>query len=176
MDRRLTGERCVFIAAFALAASHGLFALDPDRSITQYGIDKWGEQNGLPQDKVQAITQTADGYLWIGTLHGLAMFDGVRFTRFVPKDAPELETASVHGLYTAKDGSLWIGTDFDGVAHWQDGRTRWYRAKEGLGTEIRTIREDRNGTFWSPIKDSCLKLSIYSASSIWHRTRRAAFG
>jgi len=36
-------------------------------------------ENGLPQNKINALAQTRDGYLWVGTLKGLARFDGVRF-------------------------------------------------------------------------------------------------
>jgi ligand-binding sensor domain-containing protein len=156
---RLLGAKWLLIAGLNLAFGLTLLALDPDRSLTQYGIDRWGAQNGLPQDKVQAITQTTDGYLWIGTLHGLAKFDGVRFTRFIPTDAPELGAASVHGLYTARDGSLWIGTDFEGLAHWKDGRTEWYRSQQPFATELRCIREDRNGAVWITAQEGVFQVA-----------------
>ena len=36
----------------------------------------WQIDDGLPQNSVWAITQTHDGYLWVGTQQGLARFDG----------------------------------------------------------------------------------------------------
>ena len=67
-------------AILLLCAASRLFALDPQRPPSRYGHDAWLSQNGLPQDFVATITQTRDGYLWIGTLGGLVRFDGVRFT------------------------------------------------------------------------------------------------
>jgi hypothetical protein len=51
---------------FATAA----FALDPQKSITQFAHTVWTEKDGAPADVV-AITQTSDGYLWLGTWTGL---------------------------------------------------------------------------------------------------------
>src|SRR4051794_5682650 len=39
----------------------------------------WQTDQGLPHDSVQALVQTRDGYIWIGTRRGVARFDGVRF-------------------------------------------------------------------------------------------------
>ncbi len=58
------------------------YALDPTKTVTQYHLDVCTERHGLPQGSVQALTQTRDGYLWIGTRDGLARFDGVAFTVF----------------------------------------------------------------------------------------------
>jgi len=67
------------------AARYG-WALDPYRSLTQYSRTVWTQADGLPQDTVRAITQTADGYLWLGTEEGLARFDGYEFTTFDKRD------------------------------------------------------------------------------------------
>src|ERR1700729_540578 len=62
---------------FATAA----FALDPQKSITQFAHTVWTEKDGAPADIV-AITQTSDGYLWLGKPTGLFFFDGIRFWPF----------------------------------------------------------------------------------------------
>src|SRR5690348_13681840 len=53
-----------------------LYALQPGKALTQYSVTVWGQQEGLPQDTIRAITQTADRFLWVGTDEGLARFDG----------------------------------------------------------------------------------------------------
>ena len=45
--------------------------------MTQYIREQWDSERGYPGGAVTAITQTADGYLWIGTNKGLLRFDGL---------------------------------------------------------------------------------------------------
>ena len=46
---------------------------------SNFALRIWSVDQGLPDSSVTAVTQTPDGYLWIGTKNGLARFDGVRF-------------------------------------------------------------------------------------------------
>ena len=48
----------------------------------QHRFDSWTTENGLPQNSVNDILQTRDGYLWLATFGGLVRFDGVRFVIF----------------------------------------------------------------------------------------------
>lgn len=47
-----------------------------------YSFITYSNGQGLPQSQVQCITQDNDGYLWVGTLGGLAKFNGKTFTTF----------------------------------------------------------------------------------------------
>jgi len=38
-----------------------------DSLLGRYALQAWGLKEGLPQATVRAITQTRDGYLWLGT-------------------------------------------------------------------------------------------------------------
>jgi len=61
-------------------------ALDPRKALSDYSLTAWQAEDGLPHDAVQALGRTRDGYLWIGTVEGLARFDGVgRETRRAPE-------------------------------------------------------------------------------------------
>src|ERR1035438_692049 len=90
--------------------------------ITTYGVRTWQTDDGLPQNSVYSIAQTGDGYIWVGTGDGLARFDGVRFTVLDEKAPPELQHGSITALCADRDGSLWIGCDGYGVAHWKEGK------------------------------------------------------
>ncbi len=48
----------------------------------QYAFRELSLKKGLPQSQVKAINQDKDGFLWVGTLGGLARFDGKRFEVF----------------------------------------------------------------------------------------------
>ena len=68
------------------------------------------------------MTQTRDGYLWLGTLRGLARFDGVRFTVFDEDNTPGLNSSRIVRLFEDSKSNLWIGTETAGVALAKDGQ------------------------------------------------------
>jgi len=95
--------------AILRAAPHPSIPADATEALRVYAHDVWQVENGLPQDAVQAITQTKDGYLWLGTEQGVVRFDGVRFTVFNRKNTPALKNSYTRTLYADSDGALWIG-------------------------------------------------------------------
>jgi ligand-binding sensor domain-containing protein len=64
---------------FAIYIPGAAYAIDQPLSVSMYIRDQWGAERGFPGGPVYAITQTADGYLWIGTEKGLIRFDGLNF-------------------------------------------------------------------------------------------------
>ena len=136
----------------ALCGAAPLFALDPVRAPSRYGHDVWLTRDGLPQEFVQAITQTRDGYLWIGSLGGLVRFDGVRFTVFDPGNTPGLRDARILALCPARDGTLWIGTAAGGVARMEHGVIRPFEPPSESGDRslkyVRSLHESADGSLW----------------------------
>jgi len=125
---------------FATAA----FALDPQKSITQFVHTVWTEKDGAPADIV-AITQTSDGYLWLGTWTGLFSFDGVRFTRFEPQAGEHLPVQSIRKLLATRDGSLWIVFLSGTVSHLLHGHVTSYSERDGLPATF-ALAEDKDGS------------------------------
>src|SRR5437588_10460397 len=99
-----------------LVCTRHAFALDPRKSLSQYSRTVWTQERGLPQDTIRAITQTRDGYLWLGTDEGLARFDGYEFVVF-NKAHGDLPDNSITALAASGDGTLWIGTQTGLVEH-----------------------------------------------------------
>ena len=88
-------------------------ALDPQAS--RYLRTDFTVEQGLPDDEVNAIMQTPNGFLWVETDGGLARFDGEHFTQIrlragVSKELP------VSALLATPDGALWVGTE-SGLAY-----------------------------------------------------------
>lgn len=105
-------------------------------------------ENGLPQDTVQALVQTRDGFVWVGTDGGLARFDGNRFAVFDRNSTPALPNGDVRCLLATRDGALWIGTA-DGLARWKDNTMQVYGAADGLpGGPVRALLETSGGVLW----------------------------
>jgi ligand-binding sensor domain-containing protein/signal transduction histidine kinase len=114
-----------------------------------YSHRVWRIEDGLPQNRIRALCQTPDGYLWIGTAEGLARFDGMRFTIFDHSNAPALRDDGILALRVARDGALWIGTEGGGLVRYKDGMFRNFGLKEGLTNGfVRAIHEDRSKTLW----------------------------
>lgn len=76
-----------------------------------YSFKTWNTENGLPQNSVNSIAQTPDGYIWLTTFDGLARFDGIRFKIFRKQDTPELPTNRLTTMFVDNDGRLWILTE-----------------------------------------------------------------
>src|ERR1700690_4564503 len=95
-----------------------LFAKDlPDPQANEYSRRIWRTQDGLPESRIQALAQTPDGYLWIGTGGGLVRFDGIQFTVFDRSNTPAFRDDNIQVLRSAKDGSLWIGSGIGTLLH-----------------------------------------------------------
>src|SRR5215475_4502671 len=126
--------------------------LDPSRKISQYGHNTWRIQDGYLPAPPEAIAQTGDGYLWIGTDAGLVRFDGVRFVPWASPGGEKLPSDQILYLLVANDGSLWIGTR-KGLAHWKNETLTTYK---NLNNPIWGIVEDHDGAIWtvsSPVED-----------------------
>ena len=93
----------------------------------------------------QAIAQTTDGYIWIGTLDGLYSFDGVRFARWSPVAGDPLPDQDIDSLLGARDGSLYIATQL-GLARLTRGRLYRY---PGKGRWAGVLMEDAQGGIWT---------------------------
>jgi ligand-binding sensor domain-containing protein len=125
----LTAEQTAL--AVARSATAGAKAANADPGM-QYTRRIWRIQDGLPEDTVQVIQQSQDGYLWIGTTGGLLSFDGSHFHLYNHANVPALADNSVFCILAARDGSLWIGTEGGGLVHLKDGAFHAYTQAVGL--------------------------------------------
>jgi signal transduction histidine kinase/ligand-binding sensor domain-containing protein len=148
MTRRAGAVLLALAAAVPAAAAPG--ALDPAKALSQYSLDSWGLEQGLPNTTVLALAQTPEGYLWLATYEGLARFDGVRFTVFHSGNTDGLASSSIRALAVAPDGALWIGTHGGGVVRLHQNRFTRISTREGLPTEIvLAVHVDADGTAWA---------------------------
>ena len=116
---------CLLVAALA-----GLVAAAEGRATYHYAV--WTVDEGLPQNSVNSILQTRDGYLWLTTSDGLVRYDGVRFMVFNRSNSAGLGSNRFRSLYQGDDGGLWAGTDDGGLTVYRNGRFTTYTTKEGL--------------------------------------------
>jgi ligand-binding sensor domain-containing protein len=105
----------------------------------------FGQADGLSGGSVQALQQSTDGAMWVGTQSGLSRYDGSSVTTY------DVETGlpSSNVLALADDGeSLWIGTD-RGLCHLQGSVLRCYDGEHGLPAEsVQALAVDGDGRLW----------------------------
>jgi ligand-binding sensor domain-containing protein/signal transduction histidine kinase len=120
-------------------------AIDSSTRLADLSTQAWVLENGLPQNTVQALAQTSDGFLWVGTEAGLARFDGSEFRIFDRNSKPALPANDIHCLLAGADGALWIGTS-EGLARLQNGTVTVLTTRAGLpSNDIRALSNDAHG-------------------------------
>lgn len=117
--------------------------------VSKFAVAHWEMRDGLPLNKVRAITQTRDGYLWVGTFNGLARFDGVRFKSFDSANSPGLQSNAIESLCEDRQGRLWIGDNLGGLSVMENGQFRAVDLSGKLASEpILQLAAAADGTVW----------------------------
>ena len=107
-----------------------------------YQATLYDNANGLPTSDANAIVQTNDGFIWIGSYAGLIRYDGTEFHRF---DASQ-GIASVVSLFADNRDRVWIGTNDNGIAYYEKGKIVFPENQEILkSSSIRGIAQDEAG-------------------------------
>lgn len=125
-----------------LLGAAALGAEEPRSWPPQDAIQTWRVGSGLPHQRVQAVCQTGDGFLWVGTAQGLVRFDGVKFERAGLPDSP-----SVVRLAAGKGNRLWVGTE-DGTLWCGEGMRFEKIFKDRFPGGFEILVEDRDGRLW----------------------------
>jgi ligand-binding sensor domain-containing protein/signal transduction histidine kinase len=160
------------LGATALLA---VFLCGPSRAGAQitderFSIETWGTGQGLlPDDSVLALTQTRDGYLWLGTLDGMVRFDGVRFTVFDESNTRRLPSSRIVRLFEDSRSNLWVGTSTAGAALISNGRVEPLKIGRGRRAgHLVSMCEDATGAVWLLTQDGQLGRYANSNIDVWN--------
>ncbi len=111
--------RSLSFALFLLMSSAALAGVQDD-IVPSHGHDIWDAAAGFPGGYVYSITQTADGYLWIGTSKGLLRYDGLTFVSIRASESSA--GFPVLGLVTDSADQLWAADDHTHLFRYSAGR------------------------------------------------------
>ncbi|MBQ9008092.1 MAG: histidine kinase, partial [Clostridia bacterium] len=101
--------------------------------------------NGLPTSEANAIAETSDGFIWIGSYAGLIRYDGNTFERLESTK----DLSSIKCLYVDSRERLWIGTNDSGIGVYERGEIRRWTKLDGMkSAHTRAITEDENGNIY----------------------------
>jgi len=113
------------------------------------------KRDGLPHNVINVVFQDSRGFLWIGTLNGLAKYDGYSFTVFRgnPRDTNTIGGSIITAITEDRKGNIWVGTQTEGVSRLNIRTGLWTRfvpsPANGLTEEyITALACDSLGTVW----------------------------
>ncbi len=86
----------------------GVYHYQPAEAGSNYSIVNLSSKEGLCNDFVFALTEDANGHLWIATVWGLSEFYQNRFRSYYQQDG--LPSNRVYDLELAEDGNIYAGT------------------------------------------------------------------
>lgn len=119
--------------------------VNPAGKTEGYSAIVYNNPNGLPTSEANAIAETSEGFIWIGSYAGLIRYDGNTFERFDSTTG----IASVRCLYADSLDRLWIGTNDSGLFLMEKGSLRHWDRTEGLrASSVRAVAETPDGTVW----------------------------
>src|SRR6185312_4248380 len=150
---RLQIFRISILVSLLFLAPMSASAVDGRRTLSQYVHDSWGADKGFTGGTIFAIAKSSDGYLWLGTDHGLVRFDGFEFTA-IPVQLPDgRHAAAVRGFVEGADGDLWVRLDGPSLLRYENGKFDDPVTKFGLSDAAFTaMSQDTRGELllWGP--------------------------
>lgn len=81
--------------------------------------------DGLSENNVRSVTIDKSGYLWIGTVDGLNVYDGYAVRSFKKDNYPEMASNDVIHLTCDSKNRIWFGS-YEGVT-WLDEKRKFHR-------------------------------------------------
>jgi len=145
----------VGLSIVLITAPRPAHAVDPNQPATSYIRTTFTVEDGLSSNVVNAIVQTRNGFLWIGTDAGLNRFDGRHFTPIYFRGPGSSPQGIVSSLAEGLDGDLWIGTSAGLVRIARPALDRFdrslsvfYHPGAGMSDEITSLHGTRDGVLW----------------------------
>ncbi|MBR2794790.1 MAG: HD domain-containing protein [Solobacterium sp.] len=132
-------------ASFESAGEDQTLNVDPTGKEEGYSAVLYNSSNGLPTSEANAIEETSEGFIWIGSYSGLIRYDGNTFERTDSTTG----IASVVSLFVDRDDRLWVGTNDSGAAMLSHGDKVMYTKSDGLqSSSVRCINQDAQGNIF----------------------------
>lgn len=101
---------------------------------------------GLAQNSVYSVWESADGTVWAGTLNaGLSEYKNGHFQTYTTANG--LSSNSITSIVQTVDGTTWVGTPA-GLNRLSQGKWKSYTAEDGLPTTAITCLTEGHGVLW----------------------------
>jgi len=115
----------------------------------------YNNANGMVSSEANIISETEDGYIWIGSYAGLSRYDGKEF-EFIREGG----LVNVVALLKDSKGRLWIGTNDAGIARYENGTYTYFTVEDGLSSNsVRCFAEDKYGNIYVGTSDKVCRFT-----------------
>lgn len=137
----------LYFFIFCLSAHSADFpVVDEPLPLSDYFTQTWSTHDGLPHNGINTISQTSDGYLWIGTWEGLARFNGRDFKIYTRGSSVGLPDSSIKSLTSTPSGKLLVAGARGGLSE-RNISNQW-SPKTSATTMINHAIYDRDNNLW----------------------------
>jgi ligand-binding sensor domain-containing protein len=128
---------------------------------------------GLSQTRVSQIAQDNQGFVWFGTQHGLARYDGYRLREFKhdPTDPDTLSGVDVFDLFKDRSGALWVAC-YDSLDRLDPTTERVTHFRidsadsHGQSQRVIHISQDSDGMLWLATDNGLYRFDPHSGHSV----------
>ncbi len=150
--RKLRGDNTLVKLAMLPVCLLGVSMLSGSAAAEKYYSDydpiHYDKDSGLSSLEINAVEQTNNGYIWVGSYSGLYRYDGSDFTPVNPGG----DVSNVMALFSDSSNRLWIATNDMGLVCYDSdtGEAVYYTTADGLPSNaVRCIEEDGQGNIYA---------------------------
>jgi len=107
----------------------------------------YGEDSGLIDERVHAVTVESESRIWLGTENGVSLYDGESFENFTREDG--LPASIIYDTLKDREGNIWLGTLGGGISMYIGDYFKSFDIDNGLTNNVvNGFGEDSSGNIW----------------------------
>jgi ligand-binding sensor domain-containing protein len=145
-------------------------AVAPQGGLSILARGQWqylSRSEGLPHNNIQALGQDQNGAVWVGSglldrggTAQLTQSGGAWRVNAVYDGHNGLAGNKGRSLLVDGTGKLWIGSEYDGLAHQTAAGWEIFTTVDGLSNnEIKVIKQDQQGNIWLGTRDGLTRIN-----------------
>ncbi len=133
------------VIKYLMAVGILLYAIPCSSSVAFY---HYGIENGLPEARINSITQDSTGFIWLAGETSLTRFDGHQFRKYESSIQSTLPWNKISTIFSDSEGTLWVGSD-NGFSYYNFLKDQFKVPVSGWdGILVTGFAEGHNGQLW----------------------------
>jgi len=149
MKKSVSSCVLLFLIVLGTLGQNPTYFLHPDKKLSQYNINHWSTENGLPTNSLLHIHQAINGYLWITGYSGLIRFDGSDFTLYNNSNTNVFKSNVIRNIAEDSKGRLWLTSQGNGLISIDQGVYKTYGTELNILHLYRGILADNQDRIWA---------------------------